>query len=147
MSPYSSGWGNNELQCYTEDPDNIRVEANPERAGDGVLFIDALYEQGYRCKSGPGRPSSRDFTSGRLITKDKNSFQWSGTVDGPLPLYIEARIKTPSSKCCVAVAILPFVASSSVDKVSQICICRCTLRPCSHVIARHDFEKHFIHSW
>lgn len=56
-----TGWGNNELQFYR--PDNTQVK-------DGYLIITAKREpfQG------------REFTSSRLITKDKRAFQY-GRVD------------------------------------------------------------------
>ncbi|MDX5437507.1 MAG: glycoside hydrolase family 16 protein, partial [Pontibacter sp.] len=52
-----SGWGNNELQYYTENTSNASV-------GNGVLTITARNEQ----KEG------RSFTSARLVTKGKGDF-------------------------------------------------------------------------
>ena len=66
-----SGWGNNELQTYTNNSNNVRVEG-------GHLIITALQQSG----SG-GQPS---FTSARIRTQDKLTLQY-GTV--------EARIKIP----------------------------------------------------
>jgi len=61
------GWGNQELQDYTDDPANIRV-------ADGALVITARRDAGGR------------FTSSRIRTQDKLTFQY-GTV--------EARIRIP----------------------------------------------------
>ncbi|UJP65144.1 glycoside hydrolase family 16 protein [Mongoliitalea daihaiensis] len=65
-----NGWGNNELQFYTEkNPKNARVE-------DGVLIIevhkDSTYEKGY--------------TSARLLTRGKASWTYG---------YIEVRARMP----------------------------------------------------
>ena len=62
-----SGWGNNELQYYTNRTENARIEG-------GQLIIEA------RAESFGGR----NYTSARLLTKDK----WAWTYG-----RIEARIK------------------------------------------------------
>jgi beta-glucanase (GH16 family) len=67
----ASGWGNNELQEYTKDTNNVRVE-------DGHLVISVL-----KGTDGQGRLA---FTSGRIRTQDKFTFKY-GTI--------EARIKIP----------------------------------------------------
>ena len=64
--PNLCGWGNNELQEYTDD--NHRLE-------DGMLIISA--------KKG----SNNKYTSTRIITKGKQEFQYG---------RIEARVKVPS---------------------------------------------------
>ncbi len=64
-----TGWGNNELECYTSRTNNARVEG-------GQLIIEARQER-YRGKN---------YTSARLLTKGK----WSWTYG-----RIEARIKIP----------------------------------------------------
>ena len=61
------GWGNQELQNYTDSTDNVRVEG-------GNLVITARQE------------TNGELTSGRIRTQDKVMFQY-GTV--------EARIKVP----------------------------------------------------
>ena len=63
----SWGWGNQELQNYTAAPQNVRLDG-------GHLVITARQE------------SNGQFTSGRIRTQDKLTFQY-GTV--------EARIKIP----------------------------------------------------
>ena len=50
-----SGWGNNEVQYYTDEAKNVRVE-------DGKLIIEALKENG-------------EWTSARIKTQGKRSFQ------------------------------------------------------------------------
>lgn len=66
------GWGNNELQYYTDRPDNIKIE-------DGMLKITAKSEQ-YMGKS---------YTSARIFTKGKFETQYG---------RVEARIKLPRGK-------------------------------------------------
>ena len=68
----SNGWGNNELQYYTNRPENIKVE-------NGVLKITARREQ-YMGEA---------FTSARIITKGKFETKYG---------RIEARIKLPRGK-------------------------------------------------
>lgn len=68
----SNGWGNNELQYYTDRPENIVVE-------NGMLKITALQES----YLGSG------FTSARILTKGKFEQQYG---------RIEARIKMPWGK-------------------------------------------------
>lgn len=63
-----SGWGNQELQNYTDDPENVRIE-------DGNLVITVK-----RTEDGTG------FTSGRIRTQDKLTFKYG---------RIEARIQVP----------------------------------------------------
>jgi len=59
----AGGWGNNELQYYTDRADNSRVQ-------DGNLIIEAKQESF----------SGSNYTSARLITSGKQSFTW-GRVD------------------------------------------------------------------
>jgi beta-glucanase (GH16 family) len=65
-----SGWGNQELQNYTNDPDNVRLEG-----GNLVINIQST-----------GEGASRQFTSARVRTQDKLTFKYG---------RIEARIKMP----------------------------------------------------
>jgi beta-glucanase (GH16 family) len=66
----SGGWGNNELQYYTNRPENVVV-------ANGVLKINAIRENF----------SGSSFTSARLLTKDKFSFKYG---------RIEVRAKLPA---------------------------------------------------
>ncbi|CAD5230352.1 unnamed protein product [Bursaphelenchus xylophilus] len=66
----NNGWGNAELQCYTDRNENVRVE-------NGHLVIEARRENLDGCA----------FTSARMITRDKFAFRY-GTI--------EARIKLPN---------------------------------------------------
>ncbi len=68
----AGGWGNNELQFYTDRPENLRIE-------DGVLVIEAR-EEDYR--------GSR-YTSARIKTQYRHTFQFG---------RIEARMKLPTGK-------------------------------------------------
>ncbi len=61
----ANGWGNNELQNYTDDPANARIE-------DGNLVITIL-EQG-------SPDSNRTFTSARIRTRDKLTVKY-GTIE------------------------------------------------------------------
>lgn len=65
------GWGNNEVQFYTDSLDNSRVE-------DGKLIIEARQILGGR---------SPQYESARLLTRDKVEFKYG---------RIEARMKLPS---------------------------------------------------
>ncbi|WP_246454583.1 glycoside hydrolase family 16 protein [Hyunsoonleella aquatilis] len=67
-----NGWGNNELQYYTDRPENVRVE-------DGMLKITAIQES----FEGSG------YTSARLITKGLFEQQYG---------RFEARMKLPFGK-------------------------------------------------
>ena len=64
-----SGWGNNELQYYTDRTENARIES-------GALVVEARAENF----------GGRSYTSARLLTKDKQSWTYG---------RIEARIKIP----------------------------------------------------
>ena len=55
-----NGWGNNELQFYTEAPENSRVE-------NGNLVIEARNDSW----------NGHKYTSARLVTKEKKSFGYS----------------------------------------------------------------------
>ena len=61
--PDLCGFGNNELQYYSEDNENIRIE-------DGVLIIEA-----HKQKRG-----SSDYTSGKILTRSKLEWKW-GRID------------------------------------------------------------------
>ena len=65
------GWGNNELQYYTE------AKAQNARVADGVLVVEA-----HRAPTG-----ARDYSSARLVTRGLASWDHG---------YIEARAKLPS---------------------------------------------------
>jgi beta-glucanase (GH16 family) len=78
------GWGNNELQYYTNG-DNARIEHDPQ-AGSNVLVLEARQENpaNYNCWYG-----QCTYTSTRLISRDKQSFQYG---------RIEARMKLPQTQ-------------------------------------------------
>ena len=63
----SSGWGNNEVQYYTDERKNVRLE-------DGKLIIEALKEDG-------------EWTSARVKTQGKQSFRY---------VTVKARAKLPT---------------------------------------------------
>lgn len=66
------GWGNNELQYYTDRRENVRVE-------DGCLKIEARLEA----------YDNRNYTSARINSKQKKAFKYG---------KIESRIKFPGGK-------------------------------------------------
>jgi beta-glucanase (GH16 family) len=72
-----SGWGNKELEYYTDRPVNLFVK-------DGNLVIRALKEK----YTGPGGVT-RDYTSGRMKTQGKFSQKYG---------RFEARIKIPAGQ-------------------------------------------------
>lgn len=63
------GWGNNELECYTDRSENAYVSG-------GLLHIRALRDS----------YGGRDYSSARMLTKGKFDFQYG---------YVEARIALP----------------------------------------------------
>jgi beta-glucanase (GH16 family) len=67
-----SGWGNNELQYYTNSENNAKVE-------NGVLTITAIKEN----------VGGKNYTSARLVSKDKGDWLYG---------RIEVRAKLPSGK-------------------------------------------------
>lgn len=68
--PGTWGWGNNEMEYYTQDSKNVYLK-------DGSLHIKAYKEQ----KSFPQDPSRyAQYSSGKLSTKDKFHFKY-GRVD------------------------------------------------------------------
>ncbi len=67
-----NGWGNNELQYYTKDKKNARVE-------NGRLIIEARKE----------KLDKFNYTSARLVTKGKASWQYG---------KIEVRAKLPAGR-------------------------------------------------
>jgi beta-glucanase (GH16 family) len=70
------GWGNDELQYYTNSPDNVATD------GEGNLVITAQEADGsYACYYG-----TCDYTSARLVTKDLAEFAYG---------RIESRIQVP----------------------------------------------------
>lgn len=69
------GWGNNELQCYTDKDANVKVK-------DGSLVITAVSE-----KNAAGK--TKKYTSGRINSSGKASFKYG---------KMEARIKLPAVK-------------------------------------------------
>lgn len=66
------GWGNRELQYYTDRQENVRVE-------NGMLIIEARKEE----------YNNNKYTSGRILSKNKKTFTYG---------KIEARIKFPGGK-------------------------------------------------
>ena len=71
--PNGDGWGNNEWQLYTNNPENVRVD-------DGNLVISAL------CPSGTCGVRDGSVTSARINTLGKFSFKYG---------KVEARIQVP----------------------------------------------------
>ncbi|WP_370748601.1 family 16 glycosylhydrolase [Eubacterium sp.] len=70
------GWGNNELEYYTDREDNVKVE-------NGSLVITARADN-YK---GPGMKKATKYTSGRIKTSNLQSFKYG---------KIEARMKVPA---------------------------------------------------
>jgi beta-glucanase (GH16 family) len=70
--PDSCGWGNNELEYYTNDPKNVRIE-------DGMLIIEAVKE----------KKGGKDYTSTRIVSKTKGDWLYG---------RIEVRAKLPKGR-------------------------------------------------
>ena len=63
------GWGDGELECYTDARDNSALD------GNGFLVISARSAKGHACADG----STNDYTSARLSTQGLQTFQY-GTM-------------------------------------------------------------------
>lgn len=61
-----NGWGNQELQCYTDSPDNSVLD------GHGELVLTARYDPGHACSDG----ARNDYTSARITTETLRSLQY-----------------------------------------------------------------------
>lgn len=86
------GWGNNELECYTNDPKNISVneDLDGDGSGDGLLRITASYEEnGYNYAA----ESQKNYTSARIRTTTASKELFNSTYG-----YIEGRISLPQTK-------------------------------------------------
>ena len=66
----AGGWGNNELQNYTDSEDNVHIDS-------GYLHITALH------------PSTSSYTSGRITTQEKKEFTY---------LRVDIRAKLPEGQ-------------------------------------------------
>jgi len=73
--PNDDGWGNNELQFYTDRTENVA------QTGDDTLRITMQRED-----PGQDQFAGQEWTSARIVTKDKFSFQYG---------RVEAMIRTP----------------------------------------------------
>ncbi|MCC5919567.1 MAG: glycoside hydrolase family 16 protein [Cyclobacteriaceae bacterium] len=69
--PELCGWGNNELQTYTDNTENLRIE-------DGKLIIEAHSVEGKNA-----------FSSAKILTEGKSDWTYG---------YFEIRAKLPSTK-------------------------------------------------
>ncbi len=74
------GWGNNEMEYYTDSQDNVFIE-------DGNLIFQALEEE--KTFTVDGTEYTTDYTSGKMVTSDKISMKYG---------KIEARVKLPSGQ-------------------------------------------------
>jgi beta-glucanase (GH16 family) len=72
------GWGNNELECYTNLTQNAQVMG-------GNLVITAIHQPAYACSDG----TTRDYTSARLKTQNLFTQAYG---------RFEARIKIPAGQ-------------------------------------------------
>jgi beta-glucanase (GH16 family) len=73
-----NGWGNNELECYTNLAQNAQVKG-------GNLVITAMHQPAYACSDG----TTRDYTSARLKTEGLFNQAYG---------RFEARIKIPAGQ-------------------------------------------------
>ncbi|GFR46771.1 hypothetical protein Agub_g8399 [Astrephomene gubernaculifera] len=94
--PSLIGWGNWQRQCHTNASSNVRVEPFPNNPTDGMLVIQAGYEpSGYTCFNENAPPSTTNYTSARLITRNKATFKWKGAPGNSTPVRIDVRLKVP----------------------------------------------------
>ncbi len=78
----SWGWGNGELQYYSED--NVDIAAVPGESGNTALRITAKQESGPGIVDQWGNPLN--YTSGKVVSKSKVSVQYG---------MIETRVRVP----------------------------------------------------
>jgi beta-glucanase (GH16 family) len=105
---YAAGWANNELQCYTNAYENVRIEPNEGAPGDGKLVIQADVKHGHLCKNSNKGPIAMDFTSAKLTTANKRAIKWTGTHGNSNPVVVTARMKIPlKDKAWPAFWLLP----------------------------------------
>lgn len=105
---YIPGWGNEELQVYTSDTSNLRLES--VGGGKKHLVIEARYN--------PTAPEGQQFTSARIRTYSRFS-----VAPGPVHrrVRIEARLKaTPGWGLWPAFWMLPEGATSAFSSGSGV---------------------------
>lgn len=90
-----AGWGNDELQCYTNSSSNIRVAASNPSGTDGVLVMAAQANPTGVCRNLFTAASIRNVTSGKVTTNGKRSAMWTGPRGASNPVMVTARIKLP----------------------------------------------------
>src|SRR6478752_4444586 len=73
-----AGWGNSELECYTDRRANAALD------GHGHLVITARRDPGHRCADG----TTNDYTSARLLTQHRKTFEYG---------HIRVRAKLPTA--------------------------------------------------
>lgn len=89
------------LQCYTSSADNVDIIPNPDKPGDGLLRIRQVYSSKPQlCTNKVTAASAFKWTSGKIHTKDKQTFQWRATsavagANACTPIVVESRIKLP----------------------------------------------------
>ncbi|MCR4651505.1 MAG: glycoside hydrolase family 16 protein [Lachnospiraceae bacterium] len=91
----NAGWGNKELQAYTGDPKNIKVneDLNGDAEGDGLLRITAHYEdEPYVYTKGTQTESGKKYTSARIRSTSPEKELFNNTYG-----YVEARISLPET--------------------------------------------------
>ncbi len=86
-------WANDEMQCYTDKPDNIAVVPMEDNPDKGKLVITALANDG-PCKSAKGAASTtQKFTSAKIVCREP--VHWVGEPGASNPVVITAKLKVP----------------------------------------------------
>ncbi|KAG1677447.1 hypothetical protein FOA52_001902 [Chlamydomonas sp. UWO 241] len=86
------GWGNGELQCYTDSASNAKLVQDPDNASNSFLMITATETPGAGCYNGPSAPmTTKDYASAKLLTRDTLTIMYNETSR----VRVEARIKVP----------------------------------------------------
>ncbi|PNW87272.1 hypothetical protein CHLRE_02g115950v5 [Chlamydomonas reinhardtii] len=94
FGPNMIGWGNWQRQCHTNSSANARVEAFPGKT-DGMLVIQAGYSPLRTCYNENAAPSTTNYTSARLTTRDSAAFKWKGTAGNSTAVRIDVRLQVP----------------------------------------------------
>ncbi|ADQ45037.1 glycoside hydrolase family 16 [Caldicellulosiruptor kronotskyensis 2002] len=106
------GWGNNELQYYTNSIKNVYIEQDPDNPNNGFLVIKAIKEdyKGYHYTSGRIKTAGKfEFTYGRVEMRAKLPY---GQGIWPAFWMLGSNINTVGWPNCGEIDIMEFVGKT-----------------------------------
>lgn len=133
-----SGWGNNEVQNYTNLPQNVRVE-------NGVLIIDALKSNGNWTSARLKSQGKKNFTYGRIVFRAKLPL---GIGTWPALWTLGESISTVGWPACGEIDVMehvgrdPGVILSAIHTTSSSgnTVNKNTTQVANHATAFHTYE-------